>query len=104
MRGLTEIMYAAYQLHDWLKTVKIARVYLVQRLRLTGDCCCKTESRNDFIILAFQSEKICLRQTFFVPKSCIQSSQAGRILRHHYVTSVVTLTALICTNPLTKEG
>ena len=31
LRGLTEIMYAAYQLHVWLKTVKIVRVYLVQR-------------------------------------------------------------------------
>jgi hypothetical protein len=52
-------MYAAYQLHVWLKTVKIAKVYLVQRLRLTGDCSRKTESRNDFIRLTFHSEKIC---------------------------------------------
>ena len=59
VRRLTEIMYAAYQLHVWLKTVKIAKVYLVQRLRLTGDCSRKTESRNDFIRLTFRSEKIC---------------------------------------------
>jgi hypothetical protein len=57
MWGLTQIMYAAYQLHDWLKTVKIARVYLVQRLRLTGDWCRKTESRNDFMLLTLESEK-----------------------------------------------
>ena len=37
MWGLTEIMYAAYQLHVWLKRVKIVRVYLVQQSRLTGD-------------------------------------------------------------------
>jgi len=79
-------MYAAYQLHDWLKTVKIAKVYLVQRLRLTGDCSRKTESRNDFISVAFHSEKICLRMRIFMSKSCIQERQAGRILRHHYVT------------------
>jgi hypothetical protein len=59
VRGFAEIMYAAYQLHVWLKTVKIAKVYLVQRLRLTGDCSRKTESRNDFIMLTFRSEKIC---------------------------------------------
>ncbi|EHU29891.1 hypothetical protein ECDEC1D_0391 [Escherichia coli DEC1D] len=41
---------------------------------------------------------------FFSRKSCIHTPQAGRILRHHYVTSAGTLTALICTNPLTKEG
>ncbi|CAD5352537.1 conserved protein of unknown function [Enterobacter cancerogenus] len=58
-------MYAAYQLHVWLKTVKIAKVYLVQRLRLTGDCSRKTESRNDFIMLTFHSKKICLRGAFF---------------------------------------
>ncbi|PSN06843.1 antitoxin PHD [Siccibacter turicensis] len=37
-------------------------------------------------------------------KDCIRAVQAVRILRHHYVTSVAILTALICTNPLTKEG
>ncbi|MBJ9240328.1 hypothetical protein MKJ05_13405 [Citrobacter braakii] len=37
-------------------------------------------------------------------KSCIRATQAGRILRHHYATSAAILTALICTNPLTKEG
>ncbi|EIH11317.1 hypothetical protein EC990741_0023 [Escherichia coli 97.0259] len=41
---------------------------------------------------------------FLSRKSCIHTPQAGRILRHHYVTSADTLTALICTNPLTKEG
>jgi len=79
-------MYASYQLHDWLKTVKIAKVYLVQRLRLTDDCSRKTESRNDFIRVAFHSEKICPQMTIFMSKSCIQERQAGRILRHHYVT------------------
>jgi hypothetical protein len=35
---LTWIMYAAYQLHVWLKTVKIVKVYLVQQATLTADC------------------------------------------------------------------
>jgi hypothetical protein len=86
MRGFTEIMYAAYQLHVWLKTVKIAKVYLVRRLRLTGDCSRKTESRNDFIRLTFNSEKNCPGTAIFMPKGCIHERQAGRILRHHYVT------------------
>jgi hypothetical protein len=84
--GFAEIMYAAYQLHVWLKTVKIAKVYLVQRLRLTDDCLHKTESRNDFIMLTFHSKKICPGTAIFMPKSCIHERQAGRILRHHYVT------------------
>jgi hypothetical protein len=74
VRGAAEIMYAAYQLHVWLKTVKIAKVYLVQRLRLTGDCSRKTESRNDFIRLTFR-EKICPRTAIFMPKSCIHDNK-----------------------------
>ncbi|ASL61624.1 hypothetical protein FORC44_4871 [Escherichia coli] len=50
-----------------------------------------------------REETDCLLQ-FLSRKSCIHTPQAGRILRHHYVTSAGTLTALICTNPLTKEG
>jgi hypothetical protein len=38
MRCLTLIMYAAYQLHVWLNTVKIVKVYLVEQATLTGDC------------------------------------------------------------------
>ncbi|GKI89063.1 hypothetical protein NUKP18_33260 [Klebsiella variicola] len=49
VRGLTEIMYAAYQLHVWLKTVKIVRVYLVQLSTLTSDCTSATKVlRNSF--------------------------------------------------------
>jgi hypothetical protein len=69
VRGSAEIMYAAYQLHVWLKTVKIAKVYLVQRLRLTGDCSCKTESRNDFIRLTFRSEKSARELRFLCRKA-----------------------------------
>ncbi|EFE07488.1 hypothetical protein CIT292_09375 [Citrobacter youngae ATCC 29220] len=36
-------MYASYQLHVWLKTVKIVKVYPVPRSRLTGDCFYETE-------------------------------------------------------------
>ncbi|GAB81091.1 hypothetical protein EB105725_11_01725 [Shimwellia blattae DSM 4481 = NBRC 105725] len=41
---------------------------------------------------------------FLSSEGCISDQQAGRILRHHYVTGADFLTALICTNPLTKEG
>ncbi|EJK92498.1 hypothetical protein UUU_04840 [Klebsiella pneumoniae subsp. pneumoniae DSM 30104 = JCM 1662 = NBRC 14940] len=42
-------MYAAYQLHVWLKTVKIVRVYLVQLSTLTSDCTSATKVlRNSF--------------------------------------------------------
>jgi len=34
-------MYAAYQLHLWLKTVKIVGLYLVQQATLTDDCILK---------------------------------------------------------------
>ncbi|EPF20747.1 hypothetical protein HMPREF0201_00482 [Cedecea davisae DSM 4568] len=35
---LAQVMYTAYQLHGWLKTVEIGGLYQGQRLRLTGDC------------------------------------------------------------------
>ncbi|AMO50624.1 Hypothetical protein AKI40_4248 [Enterobacter sp. FY-07] len=46
VRCLAEIMYAAYQLHVWLKTVKIVGLYLVQRATLTDDCLNKAERRR----------------------------------------------------------
>jgi len=51
-------MYAAYQLHVWLKNREIGRVYLVQRSRLTGDWLHETESRLDFIALLPGTAKI----------------------------------------------
>jgi len=43
-------MYAAYQLHDRLRTVKIVGLYLVQRPRLTGDWRPRAESNGVFLI------------------------------------------------------
>jgi hypothetical protein len=73
VRGLTEILYAAYQLHVWLKRVKIAKVYLVQQATLTGDCTLYRERDNDFISITIKGKKICAGRANFMPERLYSS-------------------------------
>ncbi|GAA6705370.1 hypothetical protein OkiPb00155_05230 [Escherichia coli] len=50
LRGLAEIMYAAYQLHVWLKTVKIVRVYLSTAVKVNRRL--STEIRKKWLFIA----------------------------------------------------
>jgi hypothetical protein len=77
-------MYAAYQLHVWLKTVKIVRVYLVQLSTLTSDCTSKPKDPG-IHHSAREAGKTARALRFLWWKGCIRLQQAGRILRHHYV-------------------
>ncbi|SNU33670.1 Antitoxin PhD (modular protein) [Klebsiella grimontii] len=85
VRGLTEIMYAAYQLHVWLKTVKIVRVYLVQLATLTSDCTSSLKDPGNSFTQREIAGKSLRHRRFLWSKGCIRQQQAGRILRHHYV-------------------
>jgi hypothetical protein len=78
-------MYAAYQLHVWLKTVKIVRVYLVQLATLTSDCTSSLKDPENSSTQRWNAGKTTRARRFLWWKDCIRPQQAGRILRHHYV-------------------
>ncbi|UNB81944.1 hypothetical protein MJK72_04705 [Klebsiella pneumoniae] len=69
---LTEIAYAAHQLHDWLQSAKIAKAYLVQLVkvnrRLFTSAKQKAVGAISFTLTFASKREICPRTAIFTPE------------------------------------